>query len=130
MDSAGAGKQFTFDANGNLTADGTRTFEWDARNQLVAVTEGAQRAEHSYDGIGRRVRICALTGGVETGDTQYVWCNGAICEERTGGAASTRFYSSGVKRSGAAYYHVRDHLTSIREITNASGRTYPSHTDR
>jgi hypothetical protein len=28
------------DANGNLTADASRTFEWDARNQLIAVTAG------------------------------------------------------------------------------------------
>ena len=26
------------DANGNLANDGTRTFEWDARNELVAVS--------------------------------------------------------------------------------------------
>jgi YD repeat-containing protein len=108
------------DANGNLTSDSTRTFEWDARNQLVAITEGSQRADYSYDGIGRRVRVRTLTGGVETGDSQYVWCDGVIREERMGGAVSTRFYSSGVQRSGSAYYHVHDHLTSIREITNAS----------
>ncbi|MCL4848503.1 MAG: hypothetical protein KJ066_18310 [Acidobacteria bacterium] len=44
------------DANGNLTADGTRTFEWDARNQLVAVTVGTHRSEFVYDGLQRRVR--------------------------------------------------------------------------
>jgi YD repeat-containing protein len=38
VDSTGSPKSFTHDANGNLTSDGTRTFEWDARNQLVAVT--------------------------------------------------------------------------------------------
>ncbi|MCC7124014.1 MAG: RHS repeat protein [Acidobacteria bacterium] len=120
VDITGTGLTFTYDANGNLASDGTRTFEWDAHNQLVAVTESSQRAEYSYDGMGRRVRIRTLTGGVETGDSQYVWCNGAICEERTGGAVSTRFYSSGVERGGT-FYHVRDHLTSIRDITNASG---------
>jgi len=109
------------DANGNLTADGFRTFEWDAKNQLVGATEGSQREEYSYDGIGRRVGIRTLTGGVDTANDQYVWCDGAICEERTGGAVSTRFYSSGVEQNGSAYYHDRDHLTSIREITNASG---------
>ncbi len=120
VDSTGPTRAFTYDANGNLTSDGSRSFEWDARNQLVAVTEGSQRAEYSYDGVGRRARIRTLTSGFETGDSQYVWCNGAICEERTGGVVSTRFYSSGVERSGA-FYHVRDHLSSIREITNASG---------
>ena len=33
VDVTGTAKAFTYDANGNLTADGTRTFEWDAKNQ-------------------------------------------------------------------------------------------------
>ena len=49
---SGASKTFVYDANGNLTADGTRTFEWDARNQLVAVTVGTHRSEFAYDGEG------------------------------------------------------------------------------
>jgi len=71
VDVTSAPKTFTYDANGNLTSDGTRTFEWDARNQLIAVTESSQRAEYSYDGIGRRVRIRGLTSGVETADSRY-----------------------------------------------------------
>ena len=42
---SGTGKTFTYDANGNLASDGTRTFEWDARNQLVAVINGTTRSE-------------------------------------------------------------------------------------
>jgi YD repeat-containing protein len=49
-------RTFTYDANGNLTVDGTRSFEWDARNQLVAVTVGTHRTEFVYDGLQRRVR--------------------------------------------------------------------------
>jgi hypothetical protein len=33
VDVSDAPKTFTYDANGNLTSDGTRSFEWDARNQ-------------------------------------------------------------------------------------------------
>jgi YD repeat-containing protein len=56
VDVTDAPKTFTYDATGNLTADGTRTFEWDARNQLVAVTVGTHRSEFVYDGLQRRVR--------------------------------------------------------------------------
>ena len=42
------------DANGNLTADGARSFEWDARNQLLAVDVGTHRSEFTYDGDRRR----------------------------------------------------------------------------
>jgi YD repeat-containing protein len=34
VENAGSSQTLTYDANGNLIADGTRTFEWDARNQL------------------------------------------------------------------------------------------------
>jgi predicted nucleic acid-binding protein len=33
------------DANGNLTGDGTRTFEWNAANRLLPGTEGSDRFE-------------------------------------------------------------------------------------
>ena len=32
---------FTYDANGNLTSDGTNTYTWNARNQLVSISGGA-----------------------------------------------------------------------------------------
>ncbi len=38
------------DANGSLTADGTRTFEWDAPNQLVAIDTGISRQSRQYTG--------------------------------------------------------------------------------
>jgi len=52
------------DANGNLTADGTRTFEWDARNQLVAVIVAAHRSEFTCDGFQRRARTVEKEYGV------------------------------------------------------------------
>ena len=40
-----------------LAIAGTRTFEWNARNQLVAVNAGVHRTELTYDGKQRRVRV-------------------------------------------------------------------------
>jgi hypothetical protein len=51
LDVAGTGNTSTYDANGNLTSDGTRSFEWDARNQLMAVNVGAQRSEFVWMAI-------------------------------------------------------------------------------
>jgi RHS repeat-associated protein len=42
----------TYDANGNLTSDGTYTYTWDARNHL----SGAAGASFVYDAFGRRVQ--------------------------------------------------------------------------
>ena len=111
------------DANGNLTADGTRTFEWDARNQLVAVTVGTHRSEFSYDGRQRRVRAVEKENGVVQSDTKILWCNSAICEERAAdGVTVTRpAFGLGEQVSGDARYFATDHLGSVREVTDGAG---------
>src|SRR5262249_40623327 len=35
------GSALTYDLNGNLSTDGTNTYTWDARNQLVAISGGS-----------------------------------------------------------------------------------------
>ena len=47
----------TFDANGNLTSDGPRTYAWDAENRLVGITypgNPGKATAFTYDGLGRR----------------------------------------------------------------------------
>ena len=40
-----------WDANGSLTSDGLRTYTWDSRNRLTAISG---LATYAYDGLGRR----------------------------------------------------------------------------
>jgi hypothetical protein len=47
------GTTLSYDADGNLTGDGTSTYSWDARNHLSAISGGAT-ASFVYDAIGRR----------------------------------------------------------------------------
>jgi YD repeat-containing protein len=72
----GSSRTFTHDANGNLTSDGVRTFEWDAADRLVAVEEGAQRIEYTYNGAGQRTQIVKKTGGVTDWTRRLVWAEG------------------------------------------------------
>ncbi len=52
---------YTHDGHGNITSDGSRTFEYDQNNRLVRVSQdGVTLGEYSYDGHGRRVRKIAL----------------------------------------------------------------------
>ncbi|MDI1348680.1 RHS repeat-associated core domain-containing protein [Aquabacterium sp.] len=55
-----------YDANGNLTSDGLRTYTWDALDQLTQVSGGGSGApvNYSYDDSGRR--ISKATGGTTT----------------------------------------------------------------
>ena len=53
---AGSTKTLTYDANGNLLSQGTRTYEWDALDRLSAINEGSHRSEFTFDSDGRRSR--------------------------------------------------------------------------
>jgi RHS repeat-associated protein len=131
VDQLGATTSFTYDANGNLTSDGARGFEWDARNQLLAVTVGTHRSEFTYDGLQRRVRMVEKEYGVTQSDAHVLWCETAICEERAAdGTTVTRrafglgepFGSAqGKQVAGAARFFTADHLGSVREVTDSTG---------
>jgi RHS repeat-associated protein len=113
---AGQAKTFTYDANGNLTSDGSREFSWDGRNQLVSVAVDDHRTEFSYDGRRRRVRVIEKESGTTQSDSRLVWCENVICEERVDGNVSKRILELGVSSSVARFYS-RDHLGSVRDVT-------------
>lgn len=123
VDQAGTSKSFTYDANGNMTSDGTRTFEWDGRNQLVAVNVGTHRSEFSYDGLQRRARQIEKESGITQTDTRTLWCETAICEERAADGSTVRrkAFEFGEQFSDQADYFTADHLGSVREVSDASG---------
>ncbi|MEI9997339.1 MAG: RHS repeat-associated core domain-containing protein [Rhizomicrobium sp.] len=53
----------TYDANGNITFDGTFAYSYDAENRLTGIAQGASAvARYSYDAQGRR-RGKTLAGG-------------------------------------------------------------------
>ena len=121
IDQSGAGSTYTYDANGNLITDGNRSFEWDAENRLVAVNVGTHRSEFTYDGLDRRVHIVEKESGATVRDAQLFWAVAEIIEERLSGGEVNRFFSDGEQHNGAARYLTRDHLGSIREVTDAAG---------
>ena len=59
------GQTLTYDLNGNLTSDGTNTYTWNARNQLVSISGGAT-ASFGYDGVARRDVITAGSSSTYT----------------------------------------------------------------
>lgn len=120
---SGVTKSFTFDANGNLTSDGTRTFEWDARDQLVAVSVGTHRSEFTYDGMRRRVRIVELESSVIQSEATFVWCQTAVCEERAanGVTVTRQYFALGEMAAGSERFYVSDRLGSVTEVTDDTG---------
>jgi RHS repeat-associated protein len=120
----GPTKSFTYDLNGNLTGDGTKTYEWDAANRLTAVKQGGSTlASFTYDGNGRRATKTA--GGTTT---TYVYDGAQFLEERpSAGATKRHVYGPGIDQplaqvsGGTTTYSVADHLGSVVRATDAAG---------
>jgi RHS repeat-associated protein len=124
---------YTYDPNGNMTArifwrGGGNTFEWDAANRLIAInyTGNDNRTEFVYDGLSHRKKIVEKTGATITSTKQFVWIGNRIGEERdTSNVVTRRYFGLGEQRIGGTdagvYYYAKDHLGSIREMTDGAG---------
>ena len=111
----------TYDFDGNLTNDGTQTYEWDSANRLTTVNEpGGLRTQITYDGLGRRAQIVEINNGTVTSTKNLVWDGMTICEEKNASDAVTKqYFDQGVRLGGSNYYYTRDHLGSIREVIDS-----------
>ncbi|MEY2489400.1 MAG: hypothetical protein QOC70_1342, partial [Verrucomicrobiota bacterium] len=112
----------TYDLAGNLIDDGEgKTYEWDAASRLTAINVGSQRSEFTYDGLSRRVKILEKIGSTVTSAKQFVWVGNRIAQERDEHNTITRQYFAEGEQREKRYYYARDHLGSIRELTNVEG---------
>jgi len=127
IDAAGSTTSYSYDANGNLTGDGTKTYFWNALNQLVEVKAGTTTiATFEYDGSGRRTEKVA-SGVTHT----YVYDAEDIVEERLSGSTTDtiRYYHGAgidepLARKNSAdvvTYYLADHLGSIVQETEVDG---------
>ncbi len=121
------GASLTYDANGNLTGDGTNTYTWNARNQLVTISGGAS-ASFQYDPFGRRV---SKTIG---GTTQYLYDGANPVQELSGTTASANLLTGGVDEyfqrtdlAGARAF-LTDALGSTLALTDSTGTVQTSYT--
>lgn len=125
-----APRTFTYDANGNTLDDGERTYEWDAANRAVKITQGTDIYEYAYNAFNQKVS--EKKNGVLT--KRWVWAGGTQpAEERdASNTATKRFFGQGEQtlnpqQSTLNFYYTRDHLGSIREVTDASGTVVSSY---
>lgn len=65
---------FAYDANGNLTSDGTNSYTYDIENRLITASNGAALA---YDPLGRLWQ----TSGTSTGTTRFLYDGDALLVE-------------------------------------------------
>ena len=135
----GLARTLLYDLNGNLTsmttANSTNAYAWDAANRLIGITQMSASnyyrvSQFTYDGLGRRVEIDELQNNNLVIAKKFVWCGTELCEERdaTGANVTKRFFPQGQQNitlnsqpSTLNLFYTRDHLGSIREMTDGSG---------
>ena len=127
---------YTYDANGNLLKDDQRTYTWDAANRLISVSyinaqpaTVADTVQMTYDGLGRRVGITELHSGTVLVAKTFVWCVDQMSQERdvTGHTVTKQFFALGEQINGSKYYFAKDHLGSVREMTDSNGTVQASY---
>ena len=118
----------TYDADGNVTATGGKTFTYDSQNELVSMNGG--QVSIQYDGNGNRVAETASGATTRylvddlnpTGYAQVVeeTVNGAPQREYTYGLERIDEYQI-VNSAWTASYYGYDGFGTVRQLTNASG---------
>lgn len=84
------GQTLRYDASGNLTSDGAKTYEWDAWGRLITVKRGGTTlATYVYDG---KHRLISKTTGSGTED--YIYDGHQLIEIRDGAQVVERYIYS------------------------------------
>lgn len=109
------GVPFAYDANGNLLSDGVRTLSYDRANRVASVVNGnGATVTFAYGPDGARAKKVSPQG-----TTVYADAN---AEYDPATALFTRYPHMDVKVVGNAKYFLhRDHLSSVRFVTDANG---------
>ncbi|MET8149520.1 LamG-like jellyroll fold domain-containing protein [Actinoplanes sp. NPDC049668] len=116
------GRTLTYDDDGNLTADGTSSYTWNARGELSASSRTGLAASFTYDGEGNRT--AAVVGGTTRG---YTYDGANPVRETVGGTGSnlvatgTDQYRARVADTGAATSFLTDALGSVIALGDESG---------
>jgi RHS repeat-associated protein len=130
------GFSLSYDDAGNLTHDaqpvtgGTTSYQWNARNRLVQITQGGNvTATFSYDAIGRR------TGATTAGGTVSYLYDGwnpvqetrgmTIAPLLTGFGLGENFARTDTK---ARVYYMTDDLGSTQAVTDDKGTVFTQYT--
>lgn len=90
------GETFEYDAAGRLirriSDAGTREYEWNGLDHLIAVRGKRDTVEMDYDARGRRMRRRLIRNGELVSDTSYVWSNETLLHERDEISGECRTY--------------------------------------
>ncbi len=122
----GENMNLQYDDNGNLTSDGTHTYQYNYNNRLISVDNG-QTATYKYDALNRRIQKVVIEPVEAT--TNYYYSGNQAIEERNANNAVLATYIFGIsvddvlqmKRGNNAYYYHKNHQGSVVALTDGNG---------
>jgi len=90
------------------------------------VTSGTHRSEFTCNGLSQRVKIVEKDNNLVTTTKNLIGIGAEICEERDANNTVTkRYYAEGFtlnsQQTTLNYFYTRDHLGSVRELTDSLG---------
>lgn len=123
------GTALSYDADGNLTSDGTNAYTWNARGQLTGVSGPSTSASFGYNGLGQRTST--TVGGNTTG---YLYDGANVVQELSGSVPRANLLSGGVDQYFAATSaagtsgFLTDRLGSTIALTDGTGNPQTQYT--
>lgn len=123
------GKELKYDKDGNLVADSTNEYTWDARGQLSSISGGSS-AGFGYDPFGRRV--AKTLGGTTTG---LFYDGENVVQESVGGSVTANLLTGlepdelfSRTSEGTTDSYLTDRLGSVIGLANGSGEVKTTYT--
>ena len=118
---------FTHDLTGNMTSDGTSSFEYDAMNRMIKATIGGTPSVYTYDAFNRRVQTDVGTSSVIT---NYIHDGNRVVEEQNASGTLVKDFIFGAMYideviamdiGASDYYCMEDYRFSVVALSNAGG---------
>jgi RHS repeat-associated protein len=123
------GTTFSYDDNGNLTSDGSKSYTWNARNVLTGISGGAS-ASFDYDAVGRR-----RAKTISSATTQFLYDGLNPVQELTSGTPSANLLTGlGIDEfftrvdSTTTGHYLTDALGSSVALADGSGAVQTEYT--
>ncbi len=124
----------SYDADGNMLANGAWSYTWNGENRMIAAVNGDTRLKFAYDYMGRRVEKKVYGGETLSKHTKFVYDGYKLVEEldALNSNAVLRKYTwqpdalgidvpLTVKQDGATYYYHTDANKNVSELTDSTG---------
>ena len=116
---------YGYDANGNITAQGTRTFVYDLSNQITSILDNStQIVAYTYNGMRQRVKKIV---GTDTTIYHYDLQGHLIAETNAAGQTQVEYVYLGdqpfamIRPTEQVYYYHNDHLGTPQVLTSSAG---------